>query len=157
MRELSQEELRSCCASTEWVSAVAAGRPYRDAGELVAAGQAAIAGLSWEGVEEALAAHPRIGERPAGDGREAAWSRREQSGTAGADPAILDAIAQGNLAYERRFGHVYLICATGRRAEEMLDILLARLANDEETERKIVRDELSKIVTLRLEKLWEGR
>ncbi|GAA4580630.1 hypothetical protein GCM10023194_09480 [Planotetraspora phitsanulokensis] len=157
MRELSRQELRSCCASAAWVSAVARRGPYRDLAGLVDAGEAAIAGLTWADVEEALAAHPRIGERPAGDGREAAWSRSEQSGTAAADQAVLDAIREGNAAYEERFGHVYLVCATGRSAGDMLAFLRERLAGDEESERKIVREELNAIVKLRLAKLWEGR
>lgn len=157
MRELSREDLRSCCASSRWVEAVAARGPYEDLGGLVRAGESALAGLTWEDVTEALAAHPRIGERAAGTGREAAWSRGEQSGTAGADRAVLEALREGNAAYERRFGHVYLVCATGRDAGELLALLRERLGNDEETERKAVRDELSKIVALRLAKLWEGR
>ncbi len=162
MRELSQEELRSCCASTTWTAAVAARQPYADLAALTAAGEEAIAALDWPDVEEALAAHPRIGERDvagrAADGeREARWSRTEQSGTAGAAQTVLDAIARGNAVYEERFGHVYLVRATGRSAEEMLGLLLARLANDEETERTIVRAELAEIVRLRLEKAVTGR
>ncbi|GII26809.1 2-oxo-4-hydroxy-4-carboxy-5-ureidoimidazoline decarboxylase [Planotetraspora mira] len=157
MREISPEDLRSCCASAAWVSAVARRGPYRDLAGLIDAGEAAIADLSWSDVEEALSAHPRIGERRAGDGKEAAWSRSEQSGTATAGQAVLDAIREGNAAYEERFGHVYLVCATGRSAEEMLVFLRERLAGDEESERKIVREELTAIVKLRLAKLWEGR
>jgi 2-oxo-4-hydroxy-4-carboxy-5-ureidoimidazoline decarboxylase len=156
MRELTQQDLLACCASRTWSAQVAARQPYWDLAELIAESEAALAGLGWDDVEEALAAHPRIGERAAGNDREAAWSRREQAGTAYADEAILDALRRGNEAYEKRFGHVYLICATGRAADEMLDILLARLANDEDLERKIVRDELAKIVKIRLAKLWEA-
>ncbi|MFC4059798.1 2-oxo-4-hydroxy-4-carboxy-5-ureidoimidazoline decarboxylase, partial [Planomonospora corallina] len=95
----------------------------------------------------------RIGERAAGPGREAAWSRREQSGTAGADPRVLDALAAGNRAYEERFGHVYLVCATGLPAEELLARLRGRLTAGQEAERGTVRAELAKITRLRLEKL----
>ncbi|GIH23073.1 OHCU decarboxylase [Acrocarpospora phusangensis] len=157
MREPGRPDLLACCASTRWADAVEALAPYPTLGELTAAGESALAGLGWDDVLEALAAHPRIGDRAAGSDRESSWSRAEQSGTAHADPALLEALRQGNEAYERRFGHVYLICATGRPAGEMLDLLLARLANDPEVERKIVRDELGKIVKLRLAKLWEGR
>ncbi|GAA0358686.1 2-oxo-4-hydroxy-4-carboxy-5-ureidoimidazoline decarboxylase [Microbispora corallina] len=157
MRELGREDLRACCASAAWADAVAARGPYPDLGALLDAGRTALAGLGWADVEEALAAHPRIGERPAGGGREGAWSRSEQSGAAGADTAVLDAIREGNAAYEARFGHVYLVCATGRGAGEMLALLRARLDNDDETERGVVREELAKIVALRLAKLWEGR
>ena len=153
MREPSPAELRACCASTAWAEAVAAAGPYASLDDLVRASDRVIADLAWPDVEEALAAHPRIGERAAGSGREAAWSRQEQSGAAAAGTAVLDALRDGNEAYERRFGHVYLVCATGRDAEEMLGILNARLGNDAETERAVVRAELTKIVKLRLEKL----
>jgi 2-oxo-4-hydroxy-4-carboxy-5-ureidoimidazoline decarboxylase len=156
MRELSQEDLRACCASAAWVAAVSGRQPYGGLSALTGASEAAMAALSWADVEEALAAHPRIGERPAGNGKEAAWSRKEQAGTAMADQAVLDAIREGNAAYEERFGHVYLVCATGRSAEEMLALLRRRLRSDEKTERRIVREELSAIVRLRLAKLWEG-
>ncbi|GII53850.1 hypothetical protein Pth03_22390 [Planotetraspora thailandica] len=156
MRQLSQEDLRACCASTAWVAAVSERQPYGDLAALTEASEAAMATLSWADVEEALAAHPRIGERPAGERKEAAWSRKEQAGTATAGQAVLDAIREGNAAYEERFGHVYLVCATGRSAEEMLARLRGRLGSDAETERETVRGELSAIVRLRLARLWEG-
>ena len=70
-----------------WVSQLVAGRPYRTLDELVTASDAAIAALTWPDIEEALAAHPRIGDRPAAPGREAAWSRQEQAGTSAAGRA----------------------------------------------------------------------
>ncbi|GAB3891561.1 2-oxo-4-hydroxy-4-carboxy-5-ureidoimidazoline decarboxylase [Microbispora bryophytorum] len=157
MRELGPEDLRSCCASARWLEAVAARGPFRDLDGLRRASETAVAALTWDDVLEALAAHPRIGERPDGVGREAVWSRSEQSGTADAGRETLGALREGNAAYESRFGHVYLICATGREAGELLALLRDRLGNDEETEREVVRDELSKIVAVRLAKLWEGR
>jgi hydroxyisourate hydrolase len=99
-----------------------------------------------------MSAHPRIGERPAGGDRESAWSRREQSGVA-TDADMLAALERANLAYERRFGHVFLIFASGRSQAEILDALRRRLDNDVETERGIVREELCKIALLRLERL----
>jgi 2-oxo-4-hydroxy-4-carboxy-5-ureidoimidazoline decarboxylase len=151
-------ELLTCCASPRWAAAVVAGRPYMDAGELVTTGGDLIGDLGWADVEEALAAHPRIGERAAGDDREAAWSRAEQAGAQNAGETVLDALRRGNQAYEERFGHVYLVCATGRGAEEMLGILLARLGNDPETERDVVRRELAAITRIRLAKLvGDGR
>ncbi|MBO3745542.1 2-oxo-4-hydroxy-4-carboxy-5-ureidoimidazoline decarboxylase [Streptosporangiaceae bacterium NEAU-GS5] len=153
MRELSRAELRACCASAAWADAVAGAGPYAGLEEMAHASDRVIAELAWADVEEALAAHPRIGERAAGDAREAAWSRQEQSGAAGAGQAVLDDLRSGNEAYERRFGHVYLVCATGRGAEEIRDILLARLDNDAETERAVVRAELAKIVKIRLAKI----
>ncbi|GAA3149340.1 2-oxo-4-hydroxy-4-carboxy-5-ureidoimidazoline decarboxylase [Planomonospora alba] len=145
--------LLECCASPAFARAVAGRRPYRDVAELTAAAEAAVLGLDWPQVLAALAAHPRIPDRAAGPGRRAAWSRREQSGTDGADPEVLAALAAGNRAYEERFGHVYLVCATGLPAEEMLARLRGRLGADEETERRTVRAELAKITRLRLERL----
>ncbi|MFI0411444.1 2-oxo-4-hydroxy-4-carboxy-5-ureidoimidazoline decarboxylase [Actinomadura sp. 3N508] len=142
----TEADLFACCASHRWVKAVA-GRRYRDLTELRDAGAAALDDLEWPDVEEALAAHPRIGDRVGG------WSRAEQSGM---DDAALDvraALIEGNRAYEDRFGHVFLICATGRTAGAMLGDLRERLGNDVEAERAVVRRELAKIVDLRLAKL----
>ncbi|MCW2883890.1 MAG: 2-oxo-4-hydroxy-4-carboxy-5-ureidoimidazoline decarboxylase [Streptosporangiaceae bacterium] len=151
----AEHELRSCCASAAWAEAVAAARPFTDPGALAAAAAAAFEALRWRDVEEALSAHPRIGDRPEGAGRESAWSRAEQSGVGDADGEVVAALRAGNIAYEQRFGRVFLICASGRSAGEMLDALRVRLGNDEETERRTVRAELAKIVQLRLTKLLE--
>jgi 2-oxo-4-hydroxy-4-carboxy-5-ureidoimidazoline decarboxylase len=105
--------------------------------------------LAWTDVEQALAAHPRIGERAAGASREAAWSREEQ---AGASPN--DELVAGNVAYEERFGHVFLICATGLSGAEILAEVKNRLGNEPATERDVVREELRKIVDLRLGKAF---
>ena len=149
-RTQAEAELLTCCASRRWAAAVVAGRPYDSAEDLVTAAGAAVRELEWPDVEEALNAHPRIGDRPAGTDRESAWSRGEQSGVGDADRA---AFADGNAAYERRFGHVFLICASGRGAGELLADLRERLTNDPETERPVVHRELVKITELRLRKL----
>lgn len=140
--------LAAVCASKTWIAAVLAGRPYETVDELEAKSDEALAALSWDDVAEALAAHPRIGERAAGMGAEAAWSRQEQSGAAGHD------LRADNVAYEQRFGHVFLICATGLSGEAMTAALRARLGNDPDTERTVVRAELAKIVRLRLRKAF---
>ncbi|URN10354.1 2-oxo-4-hydroxy-4-carboxy-5-ureidoimidazoline decarboxylase [Actinomadura madurae] len=154
MLEPGTEDLAACCASRRWVGALA-GRAYADLGALRAASRRALDDLGWADVEEALAAHPRIGERAGGDTREAGWSRGEQSGMGGAALDVRHALVEGNRVYEERFGHVFLICASGRPAREMLGELLTRLGNDAETEREVVRGELAKIVDLRLAKLVE--
>ena len=100
----------------------------------------------------ALAAHPRIGERAAGEGRQARWSRGEQSGVT-RTPEVERALLDGNRAYEERFDRVFLICATGLGAEEILAALHARLGNDPATEERVVADELRKIAILRLRKV----
>jgi 2-oxo-4-hydroxy-4-carboxy-5-ureidoimidazoline decarboxylase len=148
------ELLRPACASRRWAAELVAGRPYGSLAALTAASGAAIAGLSWADIEEALAAHPRIGERAVGAGQEAAWSAREQSGAATAAAGDVAALRAGNAAYEARFGHVFLICATGRSARDMLEALAARLGHDPATERAVVREELRRIVALRLGKTF---
>ncbi|HEX7746172.1 MAG TPA: 2-oxo-4-hydroxy-4-carboxy-5-ureidoimidazoline decarboxylase, partial [Micromonosporaceae bacterium] len=131
----------------------AAGRPYADVAALCAAGDAAVERLDWGDIAAALAAHPRIGERAAGTDRAATWSRREQSGVAGADPRVRAALLEANRAYEERFGHVFLIFATGRTEAEILTAARARLGNDERAERRVVHEELARITRLRLSRL----
>ena len=145
--------LAPCCASRQWAATVIAGRPYGTLARLTAASDAAIAALDWAGISEALAAHPRIGDAgAAAPGREAAWSAAEQSAAMAAGLTDRDRLAAGNAAYERRFGHVFLICAAGRSAADMLAAQARRMGNDPAAEREVVRAELLAIVALRLER-----
>lgn len=144
------ELLRPVCASTHWLRALADGRPYLSLPAVVERSDSVIAELDWPGVEEAMSAHPRIGERSVGGDLESSWSRQEQSTAAGATTDDSTALHDGNLAYEQRFGHVFLVCATGRTPRQILDALNERLDNDEDTERQVVRRELAAIVRLRL-------
>ena len=152
-------ELRACCAAASWVEAILDGRPYSDEAALFAASDAATAALDATGLEQALTAHPRIGERAAASSdataasSHAAWSRQEQSGVADADASVRAQIAGANQRYEQRFGQVYLVCATGLSAQQLLAVCLERLANDPTTERSIVLRELAKIARIRLSKL----
>lgn len=145
--------LRPACASVAWVEAMAADRPYSSFDALVGHSDEVLAELTWPDVEEALAAHPRIGERATGDGIEAGWSQQEQSGAMTAEESTAAALRAGNIEYEERFGHVFLICATGRTAEQMLAALRERLGHDADAERDVVRAELTAIVRLRLAKI----
>ena len=145
----AERELLACCAARRWAGELVVRRPYLDVETLLTVSDGIFAELGWVDVEQALAAHPRIGEPAAGDGQEARWSRAEQSAATGA----AEELRAGNLAYEERFGRVFLICATGRAAGEILAELRQRLGNDEETERAVVREELRRIVGLRLRKL----
>ena len=147
-------ELMPCCTSRRWISGLVSGRPYARLDRLTAASDALLARLEWSELESALAGHPRIGERASGSARSDGWSRQEQAGAATASDPVLQELAAANLAYERRFGHVFLICATGLSAEAMLSALRSRLANDPIAEREIVRTELTKIVRLRLAKAF---
>lgn len=146
--------LRGCCAAESWGRRIIQDRPYRDEAALLATSDAATTGLDAEGLAQALAGHPRIGERASAG--HAAWSSQEQAGVSGADAQVREQLAAANRAYEERFGHVYLVCATGRTAEELLDICRQRLANDHVSERGVVLAELAKINRLRLEKLLHG-
>ncbi|WP_433218069.1 2-oxo-4-hydroxy-4-carboxy-5-ureidoimidazoline decarboxylase [Dactylosporangium sp. CS-047395] len=153
--EAAEEALLACCASPGWAARVVAARPYQTSADLVVAGVTAFDELGWGDLQRVLAAHPRIGQKPVGDGAEAAWSRREQSGVKATDGAA-EELAQVNDAYERRFGHLFLIFATGKSADEVLAAARGRLRNDDDTERVVVRGELRKIVELRLERLAEA-
>jgi 2-oxo-4-hydroxy-4-carboxy-5-ureidoimidazoline decarboxylase len=150
--ELARQELMACCSSARWAAEVVSGRPFLSIEELLASSDTAVAGLTPADLEEALAGHPRIGERRAADER----SRREQAGVLGADAATIEALADGNEEYERRFGHIYLVCATGRNAADLLSLLRERLGNDPETEWGVVRRELGKINRIRLASLLDG-
>jgi 2-oxo-4-hydroxy-4-carboxy-5-ureidoimidazoline decarboxylase len=147
----ASEHLLACCTSERWIHNVMSGRPYGSVGEILARSDESVAGLDRRDLEQALAGHPRIGARSA-----AGPSRQEQTGVQGADQATLRALAEGNEAYERRFGHIYLVCATGRSAGELLALLRERLGHDPGTEWGIVRRELGKINRIRLRQLLEG-
>lgn len=150
-------ELLACCAAPAWGAAIAAGRPYADRAGLLAAADAASRELSWPEVLRGLSAHPRIGERAAGESTEAAWSRAEQSAAAqSADDVTKAELITVNRAYEDRFGHVFLIFASGRSQAEILAAARERLGNDEATERAAVTDELRKIALLRLERVLDA-
>jgi 2-oxo-4-hydroxy-4-carboxy-5-ureidoimidazoline decarboxylase len=147
--QAAERDVLACCASRSFAKLIADGRPYRDPAELRAAVDAAFSVLSWDDIVESMNAHPRIGDRTPGGG----WSAAEQSGAASASDRIRQGLAEGNVAYSNRFGHVFLICATGLSGQEMLTQLQARLGHDPETERAVVRGELLKITRLRLTKL----
>jgi OHCU decarboxylase len=104
---------------------------------------------------EAFAAHPRIGDRveKAAGERDRQWSEQEQAGARGGPPEILEKLAEANLQYQQKFGHIFIVCATGKSAAEMLSTLRERLANDPDTELRVAAWEQRKITNLRLEKL----
>ena len=148
-------DLGACCASAGWVRALIAGRPYAEVTSLVATSDRVFTRLTWPDLLEAVQAHPRIGERAAGGGREAGWSRQEQStAAASADETTALALAAANEAYERRFGFTFLICAAGKTASQILAALQDRVGNDPDAEREVVRAELAAIVRLRLERAF---
>ncbi|HEY1134691.1 MAG TPA: 2-oxo-4-hydroxy-4-carboxy-5-ureidoimidazoline decarboxylase [Nocardioides sp.] len=153
----ARETLAPAAAVSWWVDALVAGRPYDDVGGLLTFAEAEAALWTPEDLDAALSRHPRIGERPAGDGTEATLSRREQRAIVDdrpADAGLEEAIAAGNAAYEDRFGHVFLIRAAGRTRREILDELVRRLDNDPDAERVEVHEQLTQIALLRLEGMF---
>ncbi|MGZ5415835.1 MAG: 2-oxo-4-hydroxy-4-carboxy-5-ureidoimidazoline decarboxylase [Nocardioides sp.] len=152
----TEEELRACCAADAWLSRVQAARPIPSVKALLDLSDDTVLAFEDAALEQALAAHARIGERRLGSTTEDRWSRTEQAGTLGVEASLAEQIAEGNRAYEERFGHVFLIRAAGRAAEEMLAALTERLRNDPQAERDVVRRELADIVRLRLLKVVNG-
>ncbi|MFD9219555.1 2-oxo-4-hydroxy-4-carboxy-5-ureidoimidazoline decarboxylase [Streptomyces sp. NPDC060064] len=143
--------LHEVCASSAWGSKLLAQRPYATVEALFDAGDAAMAELSAGDLAEAMAGHPPIGRPKPGD----PTSSREQRGMAGASEELKAEMLERNLAYQDRFGHVFLICATGATGEQMLEALRTRIGNSPEQEREIVRTELGKINRIRLARLAE--
>jgi 2-oxo-4-hydroxy-4-carboxy-5-ureidoimidazoline decarboxylase len=139
----AEAAMLACCASRRFAQALAAGRPYPSADAAMAAVDAAFASLTWSDVLEAMDGHPRIGARASGQ------SAVEQSGVADATRA---ALAAGNAEYEDRFGHVFLICATGLTGDQMLEALRERLKNNADIERTVAATELRMITRLRVAK-----
>lgn len=151
--------LERCCGARRWVERVCAARPYRDPAALEVAVERAFAGLERADWLEAFAHHPRIGDLESlrvKYASTAAWAGEEQRGAAAADEEALLALAAGNRAYEERFGYIFIVCATGKSAAEMLALLRARLTNPPEREIRIAAGEQKKITRLRLSKLLEA-
>jgi len=149
------QEVLSCCGSMAWARELAARRPIADESALVTASDEVWQKLSPQEWFEAFSKHPRIGERRApqtASTQAAAWSQQEQQGVADAAEETQYALAAANRDYENRFGRVFLVCATGKSAAEMLDILRRRLRNDDATELQASVEEQRKITTIRLKK-----
>jgi 2-oxo-4-hydroxy-4-carboxy-5-ureidoimidazoline decarboxylase len=137
------------CSSTIWARRVLAGAPFRDVDALLDRADRVLAELPDAEIDAALDGHPRIGAKADNPS-----SAREQAAVAHADDEVKEQLAQKNQEYDQRFGYVYLVCASGRSAQELLSILEDRLRNDPETERRVMRSELAKINRLRLERLF---
>jgi 2-oxo-4-hydroxy-4-carboxy-5-ureidoimidazoline decarboxylase len=148
----ARDALLACCSAPRWADEVAAGRPYPSLAALL---DRAATALTEEDAGQALTGHPRIGQAPSG--AHSSWSRSEQAGVAASGGQVLADLAEGNRAYEETFGHIYLVCAAGRGAPELLRILRERLRNAPDAERQVVRAELSKINELRLTRLIGGQ
>jgi 2-oxo-4-hydroxy-4-carboxy-5-ureidoimidazoline decarboxylase len=140
--------LYGVCSSPIWARRVLAGAPFRDANALLDRADRVLAELPDGELDTALDGHPRIGAKV-----DSVSSAREQARVADADARVKDELAEKNREYDDKFGYVYLVCASGRSAEELLAILTERLDNDPDTERRVMRSELAKINRLRLERM----
>lgn len=140
--------LFECCSSLIWARRVAMRRPFDSREALFERADRVLAEIPEAELDHALDGHPRIGGRVNNSS-----SQREQAAVASADREVLDALATGNRAYEEKFGHVYLVCATGKSAAELLSILEDRMDNDADTERRVMRAELAKINRIRLDRM----
>jgi OHCU decarboxylase len=148
-------EVLDCCGSSAWARQLAERRPFPDESSLIAASDQIWNGLQPADWEEAFSKHPRIGERKAlkaASTQSAVWSSEEQQSAAGASEEIQSAVVEANRAYEERFGRIFIICATGRSANGMLEILRSRMHNDEATELRVSTEEQREITNIRLRK-----
>jgi 2-oxo-4-hydroxy-4-carboxy-5-ureidoimidazoline decarboxylase len=151
----ARDALRRCCASRRWGRAMLAARPFAGDEAMLRAADAAWISLEEADRREAYDAHPRLGDRSlqrAGAGTKD-WAKGEQAGLDAADESVQRQLADGNRAYEERFGRVFLLCATGKSAAQVLEALRARLTNDAATEETVAAEEQRKITRLRLGKL----
>jgi 2-oxo-4-hydroxy-4-carboxy-5-ureidoimidazoline decarboxylase len=143
----------ACCGSSAFAAAVVHGRPYADVDSLLARADDAWWLLPENDWLEAFACHPRIGESPANASYQfSAWSAEEQSKARTAAESTLDSIARKNREYEARHGFIYIVCASGRSAEELLAILDRRLANTTEAEIQEAAEQQRQITHLRMRK-----
>jgi 2-oxo-4-hydroxy-4-carboxy-5-ureidoimidazoline decarboxylase len=149
------KEILPCCASQAWAGAMTARRPFPDVTTLLAAADETWSNLSAADWMEAFRSHPRIGESRAAQPasvQSAIWSAQEQRNVAAAGEEVNTALAEANQEYEKRFRHVFLVCATGRSAPEILEILQHRLRNDGQTELREAAEQQRQITRIRLTK-----
>jgi 2-oxo-4-hydroxy-4-carboxy-5-ureidoimidazoline decarboxylase len=144
----------ACCGATRWAEAMVALRPIENVMDLSVAADRVWSAMEVTDWMEAFACHPRIGERRAAhaSAKSQAWSQQEQASASDAEDAVLDELAAGNALYEERFGFTYIVCATGKSAEEMLSILNQRLAGERAAELREAAEQQRQITQIRLGK-----
>lgn len=153
--EEALQAFMQCCGSLKWARRMVEERPFEDTHELLLTADHlwwSLDALDWL---EAFGAHPKIGERKAAPEASAfsRWSEEEQAGARRAGDETLEALTRANHDYARRFGYIFIVCATGKSAEEMLALLNERLKNEPDMELRIAAEEQRRITHLRLEKL----
>jgi 2-oxo-4-hydroxy-4-carboxy-5-ureidoimidazoline decarboxylase len=157
--EEAERAILPCCGSKAWAASMASKRPVADETSLLASSD-----LIWQNLDEsdwleAFRSHPRIGESRAqrdSAPQSSAWSAQEQRKAATAGDSVKMALKQGNLEYEQKFGRIFIVCATGKSASEILEILRRRLHNDDATELRLAAEEQRQIMHLRLKKWIAG-
>lgn len=157
-RQQLEEVLTRCCGSSAWVNKMLPFFPADDLVELLEDAEEQWFLCSEADWKEAFAHHPKIGDTASLKKKFAStaeWAAGEQSGVATASSAILQALAEANRKYEEKFGYIFIVCASGKSAEEMLALLQSRLQNSAEVEIEVAADEQNKITKLRIEKLLE--
>jgi allantoicase len=156
--EQAERELLTCCGSRAWAKKVVDARPLGTFARLVETANAMWSALPPDDWHEAFRAHPRIGEKKAAVDSGAQfkrWSEQEQAGVSAAERTTLDELARVNRSYEERFGHIYIVCASGKSADELLSLAKERLANTPDRELRVAAEEQRKITELRLARLAE--
>jgi 2-oxo-4-hydroxy-4-carboxy-5-ureidoimidazoline decarboxylase len=157
--EDAAKEVLPCCGSNAWAEGMAARRPFADLATLLAASDETWRNLPVEDWMEAFRSHPRIGESQASQSlsaQSAAWSAQEQRNVAVAADAVKIALAEANREYERRFSHIFIVCATGKSGPEILEILQRRLHNDKAAELHESAEQQRQIMHIRLTR-WLSR
>lgn len=153
-----KEELTKCCGSSAWVNKMLPFFPADDLVELLEDAEEQWWLCSEKDWKEAFSHHPKIGDLESLQKKfssTAGWASNEQGGVNTASQQIIEALADGNKKYEEKFGYIFIVCAAGKSANEMLAMLQTRLQNSPEVEIEIAADEQNKITKLRIEKLLE--
>jgi len=152
-------QILPCCGSKAWAREMTARRPLREEAALLSASDETWRNLSECDWMEAFRSHPRIGESSRyglSVPRSAAWAKQEQKEVAEAGDAVKIALAEGNREYERKFGRIFIVCATGKSAPEILEVLRRRLNHDAETELREAAEQQRQITQIRLRKWLQG-
>jgi OHCU decarboxylase len=157
-QETANSALLSCCGSRRWANKMAEARPFADVSDLLYRAEEIWQNLDVQDWLEAFAAHPKIGAKkavPHQTAQSADWSKSEQSGMENAADTVRTELENANRLYENKFGFIFIVCATGKSAEEMLSLCRQRLDNLQDEEIKTAADEQRKITEIRLKKLLE--
>ncbi len=158
-QEEAAGEIVACCGSGTWATKMASKRPIQDEVSLLAVSDEIWRTLSEADWQEAFRSHPRIGgssSEKSGPAQSSEWSEQEQQKAAAADEAVKMALKWGNREYEQKFGRIFIVCATGKSASEILEILRRRLHNDDATELQLAAEEQRQIMHIRMKK-WLAR